>query len=84
MIRRANVTTHQDEYPVDGRGYCNTAAAAANYTGMSIPYLNKARHYGDGPAFVKFGKSVRYSYAALDAWAAKHARTGTREDVEAA
>lgn len=70
-------------YPVDDRGYTNTPGAA-DYTGMSVPWLNKARHYGDGPAFVKFGKAVRYSFAALDAWAAQHVRTGTREDAEAA
>lgn len=67
-----------ETYPVDGRGYTNTPGAA-DYTGMSVPWLNKARHFGNGPAYIKIGAAVRYSFAALDAWAAKHARTGTRE-----
>lgn len=75
------MTTSQ--YPVDERGYTATPGAA-KHLGTSESYLNKSRHYGTGPAFVKFGWAVRYSFAALDAWAAQHARTGTREDGEAA
>jgi len=76
------MNTTNDAYPVDERGYTATPGAA-EYTGTSESYLNKARHYGDGPDYVKFGKAVRYSFAALDAWAAKNRRTCTR-DPEAA
>lgn len=65
------------EYPVDERGYTATPGAAT-YTHTSESFLNKARHYGTGPEFVKFGKAVRYSYAALDAWAATKKRTSTK------
>jgi hypothetical protein len=70
-------------YPTDARGFTATPGAAA-YVGTSESYLNKARHYGDGPEFVKFGRAVRYSFAALDAWAAKRMRNRTRDDSEAA
>ncbi|MDH3666158.1 MAG: DNA-binding protein [Paracoccaceae bacterium] len=67
-----------DKYPVDDRGYTATPGAAG-YTDTSESFLNKARHYGTGPEFVKFGKAVRYSFAALDAWAASQRRTSTKE-----
>jgi predicted DNA-binding transcriptional regulator AlpA len=42
---------------------------AAEYLGLSKSFLDKARCYGGGPSFMKFGKSVVYSTDALDAWA---------------
>ena len=77
------MTNETDAYPVDERGYTATPGAA-DYTDTSVSYLNNARHYGTGPDFVKFGKAVRYSYAALDAYAGKQRRTCTRDTPEAA
>ena len=77
------MTMKTDAYPVDDRGYCDTPDAAA-YKGVSESKMNKDRHYGVGAEFVKFGKSVRYSYAALDAEAAKNRRTCTRDNPEGA
>jgi hypothetical protein len=70
-------------YPVDERGYTDVKGAA-DYRDQSVSKLNKDRHYGVGAGFVKFGKSVRYSYAALDADAAQNRRTCTRDSGEAA
>ena len=56
---------------------------AAQRLGLSISNMNKMRHYGTGPEFVKFGRAVRYADDALDRWAADCRRTCTRE-VEAA
>ncbi len=56
---------------------------AAQRLGLSISNMNKMRHYGTGPEFVKFGRAVRYADDALDRWAANCRRTSTRE-VEAA
>lgn len=42
---------------------------AAEHLGVSKSFLDKARIYGGGPDFMKFGKSVVYSTDALDAWA---------------
>lgn len=57
--------------------------SAADRLGLSVSQMNKMRHYGTGPEFVKFGHAVRYTDEALDAWAAKQARTCTREGVDA-
>ena len=70
-------------YLVDSRGYCDVKGAAT-YRCQSIAKLNQDRHRGLGAEFVRFGRSVRYSYAALDADASQHRRTCTRDAAEAA
>ena len=45
---------------------------AAQRLGLSISNMNKMRHYGTGPEFVKFGRAVRYADDALDRWAANY------------
>jgi len=43
--------------------------AAADYIGVSKSFLDKARCYGtNGPAFMRFGKSIVYSTDELDRW----------------
>jgi predicted DNA-binding transcriptional regulator AlpA len=42
---------------------------AAEYLGLSKSFLDKARIYGGGPVFMKFGKAVAYSTDELDRWA---------------
>jgi excisionase family DNA binding protein len=42
---------------------------AAEYLGVSKSFLDKARIYGGGPAFMKFGTAVVYSTEELDRWA---------------
>lgn len=64
-------------YPVDARGYTDTKGAAA-YLKVSVSKLNKDRHFGMGAEYVLFGRTVRYSYAALDAAAAMNRRPSTR------
>jgi predicted DNA-binding transcriptional regulator AlpA len=41
---------------------------------VSTSWLAKARMTGDGPPYIKFGKSVRYTEAALQAWLKSHLR----------
>ena len=67
-----------DAYPVDDRGYTDTRGAA-DYWKISVSKLNKDRHFGVGADYVVFGRAVRYSYAALDAEAAKNRRSSTRQ-----
>lgn len=62
----------------DPRGYIDTREAAA-YLGLSIQFLEIARHKGGGPAFVKLQRAVRYSYRDLDAFMAAHKRVHTSE-----
>lgn len=55
---------------------------AAEYLGVSESYLRQSRCRNttvtDAPPFVKFGKTVRYVVADLDAWLAAH-RVGARD-----
>ncbi|MBK1621711.1 DNA-binding protein [Lamprobacter modestohalophilus] len=50
---------------------------AAIYLGISPRTLQAWRGRGDGPAFVKVGRAVRYDRAALDAFIAERTRTNT-------
>ncbi len=58
--------------------YFNTQQAAA-YLQISASTLNKLRVFGDGPPFVKMGRTVRYRRADLDAWTAKRLRKSTSD-----
>jgi len=42
--------------------------------------LNKRRVFGDGPPFLKIGRSVRYRPSDLDAWAATRLRKSTSDN----
>jgi predicted DNA-binding transcriptional regulator AlpA len=42
---------------------------AAEYLGVSKSFLDKARCYGGGPQFMRFGKAIVYSTESLDEWA---------------
>ncbi len=72
-------TKANNDYPVDERGYTDTPGAE-KYGINSRSWLTKARHFGYGPEYVKFGKAVRYSYAALDAYANRNRRGSTHGD----
>ena len=41
---------------------------AAAFLKLSLSWLAKARKRGDGPPYIKLGKSIRYSEAALLQW----------------
>lgn len=59
--------------------YFNTQQAAAHLQ-ISASTLNKRRVFGDGPPFVKMGRSVRYRRSDLDAWTATRLRKSTSDD----
>jgi predicted DNA-binding transcriptional regulator AlpA len=50
---------------------------AANYTGLSASTLNKLRLSGDGPSYIKIGKSVVYDPTDLDEWLSTKRRRST-------
>ena len=53
---------------------------AANYTGLSISKLTKARMDGTGPAFIKLARNrIGYRQSALDAWLSALERRSTLE-----
>lgn len=45
-------------------------AQAAEYTGLSVSFLNKRRVYGGGPLYIKVGKRIVYDSADVDSWLA--------------
>jgi hypothetical protein len=55
-----------------------TADAAAHLC-VSRSFLEKARLRGDGPAFLKLGKTVVYDVTDLDRWADARRRTSTSD-----
>ena len=57
-----------------------TCREAAAFLGLSPRSLDRWRVSGEGPAFRKFGGSVRYARADLDAWADSRRRTSTSDD----
>jgi predicted DNA-binding transcriptional regulator AlpA len=59
----------------------DTEGAAAR-TGLSVATLEKKRVHGDGPPFLKLGRSVRYRLADLDAWMAGKVVGSTSERAE--
>jgi Helix-turn-helix domain len=46
---------------------------------VSLSWLAKARMRGDGPPFIKVGRAVRYSEAALIQWMKGRQRLSTSE-----
>jgi predicted DNA-binding transcriptional regulator AlpA len=52
--------------------------AAATFK-ISLSWLAKARMRGDGPPYIKIGRSVRYSEAALRQWMKSRLRLSTSE-----
>jgi len=45
---------------------------AGRYITFSAAWLRQRRMHGDGPTYVKVGRSIRYRVADLDAYVAAH------------
>ena len=56
-----------------------TARDAANLLRLSSSWLAKARMRGDGPPYIKLGRSIRYSEIALLLWMRAHQRLSTSQ-----
>ena len=56
-----------------------TPREAAEFFGCSISFLAKARMRGDGPQYIRVGRSIRYSETALLQWMRTHQRSSTSE-----
>ncbi|MGA7208405.1 MAG: helix-turn-helix domain-containing protein [Pseudolabrys sp.] len=56
-----------------------TATDAATFLRLSPSWLAKARRRGDGPPYVKIGRSVRYDEGTLAEWTKSHLRLSTHE-----
>lgn len=53
---------------------------AAELLGLSRRTLDRYRLTGDGPAFHKFGNSVRYRLGDIETWADARRKTSTSDD----
>jgi predicted DNA-binding transcriptional regulator AlpA len=56
----------------------------AQYIEWSVSTLRKSRLTGDGPPFLKLGKSVRYRKSDVDQWLASRRRRSTSDPGQAA
>lgn len=56
-----------------------TPKEAAQVLKVSLSWLAKARMRGDGPPFIRVGRSIRYSEAALLQWMKSRQRLSTSE-----
>ena len=56
-----------------------TPAETAKILKVSESWLAKARVRGDGPPFIRVGRSIRYTLAALLQWMKSKQRTSTTD-----
>ena len=56
-----------------------TPNEAANVLKVSLSWLAKARMRGDGPPYIRVGRSIRYAEAALIQWMKSKQRSSTSE-----
>ena len=56
-----------------------TAKDAARFLKVSLSWLAKARMQGDGPPYIKVGRSIRYTELALMQWTKSRQRLSTSE-----
>ena len=52
---------------------------AAAFLKVSLSWLAKARMRGDGPPYLRIGRSIRYTEAALMQWMKSRRRMSTSE-----
>ena len=51
----------------------------AHHMGVSVSWLDKSRLSGLGPAYIKIGGAVRYTFADVEKFLAAHRRSSTSE-----
>ncbi len=56
-----------------------TPKEAAKVMKVSLSWLAKARMRGDGPSYIKLGRSIRYTEASLQQWMKSRQRLSTSE-----
>ncbi|WJY20086.1 helix-turn-helix domain-containing protein [Alteriqipengyuania flavescens] len=56
---------------------CWTEIEVADRLNLSVRTLQGWRLRGEGPHFLKFGRSVRYSSAAIESWVCEQERAST-------
>ena len=69
----------ESDQELNGRERLLTAKDAADRLRLSPSWLAKARMRGDGPPYVKLGRSVRYGESALAKWTRTRTRYSTSQ-----
>ena len=72
----------ESDQELNGRERLLTARDAADRLRLSPSWLAKARMRGDGPPYVKLGRSVRYGESALSEWIRARTKHSTSEHSE--
>jgi len=57
-----------------------TPKEAADFLRISLSWLSKTRVRGNGPPFVRVGRSIRYAEAALRQWIRARQRLSTSQE----
>jgi hypothetical protein len=74
---------HQDPTQLKAPGSSNfvllTPKETADRLKVSLSWLAKARMRGDGPPYIRVGRSIRYSEGALLQWMKSRQRLSTSE-----
>jgi hypothetical protein len=65
--------------PLDSNERLLSPKDAANFLRVSMSWLAKARMRGDGPPFVKLGRSIRYLEGTLVRWIKARQQLSTSE-----
>lgn len=84
MLKEASSTDRAVESLPAGLSPALDANEAAIYTGLAVKTLEKMRHRGDGPLFVKYSRNaIRYRVADLDNWMRARIVSSTSEKIAA-
>lgn len=79
VVSSASTDVPASQRPVAPINVLLTPTETAARLKVSLSWLAKARMRGDGPAFIKVGRSIRYSEAALTHWMKGQQRLSTSE-----
>lgn len=67
---------------IDNHHHRLRTADAASYCGLSKSTFDKYRLTGEGPAFLKLGRSVVYDTADLDTWLTANRQSSTASNEQ--
>jgi len=67
------INQHAHFWALPPTAYVNRACAAAGM-GVSVSFLESKAHHGNGPAFYKFGRQIRYCVHDIREWMAANSQ----------
>jgi predicted DNA-binding transcriptional regulator AlpA len=76
--RKSGMSEDRDA-ALDSKTALLTPKETAAFLKASLSWLAKARMKGEGPPYIKFGRSVRYSAIAVQGWLKSRRRFSTND-----